>query len=155
MSLIKFRPRRPLGSLSVSDLFDSNSFMDDSLLSNRLLNGDFWNGRTQEPALNVKETENAFEVELAAPGFTKKDFKVNIDDGCLNILAEKTDSKEEKDENYTRKEFNYNSFEKSLQLPDSVKDEDIKAKYKDGILSFNLSKRPEAKAKKPKMIEIV
>lgn len=154
MSLIKFRPRRPYGSLAVSDFFDSGSFLDDSLWANRLIDDDFWNGKSQEPALNVKETEKAFEVELAAPGFAKKDFKVNIEDGCLNISAEKQESKQEKDENYTRKEFSYNSFEKSLQLPDSIKDENIKATYKDGILSFNLAKKPEAKAKKPKMIEI-
>lgn len=94
-----------------------------------------------EPALNIKETDKAFEVELAAPGFSKKDFEVTIDDGCLHFAAENSSSKEEKEDNYTRKEFSYNSFEKRLQLPDSVKEEDVKANYKDGVLGFNLTKK--------------
>ncbi len=125
--------------------FDNDDFFD-----NRL-----WNNKLDEPALNIKETDDAYEVELAAPGFSKKDFEVTIDDGCLNVSAEKSESKEEENDNYTRKEFSYNSFEKRLQLPDSVKDENVKAKYKDGILSFDLIKKEEAKAKKPKVIEIV
>jgi HSP20 family protein len=91
---------------------------------------------------------------LAAPGFSKKDFEVSIDDGCLNISAEKSETKEEKDEQYTRKEFSYNSFEKRLQLPESVKDDNVKARYKNGILSFDLIKKEEAKLHKPKKIEI-
>ncbi|WP_307810568.1 Hsp20/alpha crystallin family protein [Gelidibacter salicanalis] len=86
----------------------------------------------------MKETDKSFEVELAAPGFYKKDFNVTIDDGCLNISAESSRSKEEKEDKYTRQGFSYNSFEKRLQLPDSVKEEDVKAKYKDGVLRFNL-----------------
>ncbi len=153
MSLVKFR-RKPWGNLATSDFFDTDDFLGNRLWNRDLLDEEFWNGKSREPALNIKETDKAFEVELAAPGFSKKDFDVNIADGCLNISAEKSDSKEEKNDNYTRKEFSYNSFEKSLQLPDSVKEEDVKAKYKDGILSFNLVKKEEAKAPKPKKIEI-
>ncbi len=91
---------------------------------------------------------------MAAPGFAKKDFEVTICYGCLNISGEKSDSKEEKDEEYTRKEFSYNSFDKRLQLPDSVKEKDVKAKYKDGVLSFNLLKKEESKNHKPKKVEI-
>lgn len=149
MSLVKFRNRRPFGNLIISDFFDS-----DPIFENRLWNTDFFNGKSQEPALNIKETDDAYQVELAAPGFSKKDFQVTIDDGRLNISAEKSQSKEEEEENYTRKEFSYNSFEKHLQLPDSVKDENVKAKYKDGILSFDLIKKEETKAKKPKVVEI-
>lgn len=154
MSLVKFRRRGPLGNLIASDFFDADDFFGNRLWNRELLDEEFWNGKLRGPALNIKETDKTFEVELAAPGFSKKDFEVTISDGCLNISAEKSDSKEEKDENYTRKEFSYNSFEKSLQLPDSVKDEDVKAKYKDGILSFNLVKKEEAKIEKPKKIEI-
>ena len=74
--------------------------------------------RMNSPTTNIKETDEANQVELAAPGFSKKDFEVTIEDGCLNISAESSSSK---DENYTRQEFSYNSFEKSLELPDSVK----------------------------------
>ena len=143
MSLVKFN-RKPWGNLITSDFFDDDNFID-----NRL-----WNKKLDEPALNIKETDDAFEVELAAPGFAKKDFDVTIDNGCLNISAESSKSKEEKDDNYTRKEFSYNSFSKKLQLPDSVKDEDVKAHYKDGVLSFNLLKKEEAKQKKPRTVQI-
>ena len=143
MSLVKFK-RRPWGNLVTSDFFDNDDFFE-----NRL-----WNKKLDEPALNIKETKDAFEVELAAPGFSKKDFEVTVDDGCLNISAESSHSKEEKEDNYTRQEFSYNSFEKRLQLPDSVKEEDVKAKYKDGVLSFNLAKKVESKNHKPKKIDI-
>ena len=114
----------------------------------------FWNGKRSEPALNIKETDDNFEIELAAPGFAKKDFEVTIEDGCLNIKAEKQASEEEIEDNYTRKEFSYNAFERSLQLPDSVKQEAIEAKYNDGILSFNLTKKEEAKKIPPKKVKI-
>ncbi|PTM07988.1 MAG: heat-shock protein [Bacteroidetes bacterium] len=149
MSLVKFRNRRPWGNLVTSNFFDNDDFFSKPLLSNEL-----WNAQLNEPALNIKETDKAFEVELAAPGFSKKDFEVTIDQGFLNISAENSHSEEEKEKNYTRKEFSYNSFEKRLQLPDSVKEEDVKAKYQDGILRFNLIKKEEAKLHKPKKIEI-
>jgi len=153
MSLVKFK-RRPFQNLISTDFFDADSVFDNNLWNRGVFNGNFWNGKSQEPALNIKETDKAFEVELAAPGFAKKDFEVTIDDGCLNVTAEKSESKEQEDDNYTRKEFSYNSFQKKLQLPDSIKDDDVKATYKDGILSFNLSKKEEVKAKKAKTIKI-
>jgi len=143
MSLVKFK-RRPLRNLITSDFLDSNDFFDNSV----------WNAKLDEPALNIKETKDAFEVELAAPGFAKKDFEVTVDDGCLNITADHSTSNEEKEDNYTRQEFSYTSFEKRLRLPDSVKEEDVKATYKDGVLSFNLVKKEEAKNHKPKKVEI-
>ena len=154
MSLVKFRNRRPFGSLITSDFFDMDDFFENRLMSRNVVGDRFWNGKRGEPALNIKETDDHFEIELAAPGFTKKDFNVTIEDGCLNIEAEKSTSKEEKEEDYTRREFSYNSFERSLQLPESVKEEAIKAQYKDGILSFNLAKKEEAKKRPPKIIQI-
>ncbi|WP_339839521.1 Hsp20/alpha crystallin family protein [uncultured Maribacter sp.] len=143
MSLVKFK-RKPWGNLISSDFFGNDDFSGNQL----------WNKKIDEPALNIKETKDAFEVELAAPGFEKKDFEVTINDGCLNISAEHSTSNEEKEDNYTRQEFSYNSFEKRLQLPDSVIEEDVKAKYKDGVLSFNLLKKEEAKNHKPRKVEI-
>jgi len=110
--------------------------------------------KMDEPALNIKEKKDEFEIELAVPGFNKKDFEVNIADGCLNIMAKKSEAKEAKDEYYTRKEFSYNSFEKSLKLPETVIDEKVKAKYENGILKFSLAKKEEAKKQKRKIIEI-
>ncbi|WP_372767599.1 Hsp20/alpha crystallin family protein [Lutibacter sp.] len=145
MTLVKFR-KRPWENLFTSDLLDFDA--------GNLLNDKSWLKKMDEPALNIKEKKNEFEIELAAPGFDKKDFEVNIADGCLNIMAKKSESKEKKDENFTRKEFSYNSFEKSLQLPETVIDEKIKAKYENGILKFSLAKKEEAQKQKPKKIEI-
>lgn len=154
MSLVKFRNRRPFGNLVTSDFFDMEDFFDNRFWNEGLLNDRFWNGRKGEPALNIKETDDNFEIELAAPGFAKKDFEVTIEDGCLNIKAEKSTSEEEKKEDYTRREFSYNSFERSLQLPENVKEEELKAKYNDGILSFKLVKKEPVKKLKPKKVEI-
>jgi HSP20 family protein len=145
MSLVKFK-KSPLENLLTPDFLDFNS--------NNLFNDRFWLKKMNEPALNIKETKDKFEIELAAPGYNKKDFEVTIDDGCLNIIAKKEVSKEEKEENYTRKEFSCTSFERSLQLPDSIADEKIKATYDNGVLKFSLAKKEEAKKQKPKVIEI-
>ena len=153
MTLVKFK-NRPFGNLLAQDFFDMDNFFDTRLWKSDLMETEFWNGKTVEPALNIKETEDHFEIELAAPGFAKKDFKVTIEDGFLNISAEKKMKEEEKKKDYTRREFNYTSFERSLQLPESVKEEEVEAKYKDGILSFNLMKKEEAKKKPPKVIEV-
>jgi len=153
MSLVKFR-RRPFGNLVTQDFFDMDDFFDNRNWVRNMLPDTFWNGKSAEPALNIKEADGNFEIELAAPGFSKKDFEVTIEDGCLNISAEKQHSDEEKEKNFTRREFSYSSFQRSLQLPDSVKDEDIKAKYNDGILSFKLTKKEEAKKLPPKKVEI-
>ena len=145
MSVVKFK-KSPLENLLTPDFLDFQS--------NDLFNDKFWLKKMNEPALNIKEKEDEFEIELAAPGFNKKDFEVTINDGCLNIAAKKESSEVAEDENYSRKEFSYSSFERSLQLPDSVADEKIKAKYNNGILKLNLVKKEEAKIAKPKIIEI-
>lgn len=153
MSLVKFRSR-PFGGLMTNDFFDMDDFFDNRGWVRDMLPSRFWNGKTVEPALNIKESEDKFEIELAAPGFSKKDFNVTIDEGCLNISGEKSMEEEEKEENYTRREFSYNSFERSLQLPENVKEEEIKAHYHDGILSFDLAKKEEAKKRPPKVVKI-
>ena len=153
MSLVKFK-RRPFGNLITQDFFDMDDFFENRGWVRNMVPENFWNGKRSEPALNIKETDDNFEIELAAPGFGKKDFEVTIEDGCLNIKAEKSSSEEETDDNYTRREFSYNAFERSLQLPESVKQEAIKAKYNDGILSFNLAKKEEAKKLPPKKVQI-
>jgi len=154
MSLVKFRNRRPFGNLVTSDFFDMEDFFDNRFWNQGLMSDRFWNGRKGEPALNIKENEGKYEIELAAPGFAKKDFEVTIEDGCLNIKAEKSTTEEEKEDNYTRREFSYNAFERSLQLPENVKEEELKAKYNDGILSFKLTKKEPTKKLKAKKVEI-
>lgn len=144
MSLVNFRRKLPWSNLLSPDFFDMKDFFNDQM----------WLKKFDEPALNVLEKDDVFEIELAAPGFDKKDFEVTIDNGCLNVSAKKTETKEETEENYTRKEFSYDSFTRSLQLPETVIDDQVKAKYKNGILKFSLAKIEEAKKLKPKVVEV-
>ncbi|MDH3698625.1 MAG: Hsp20/alpha crystallin family protein [Flavobacteriaceae bacterium] len=157
MTVTKFRKRRrPFGKLATPEFFDFDmeDFFENRLRGHRFFNDRFWNGKANEPALNIKETDEFFDIELAAPGFDKEDFKVTVEDGYLNIRAEKTLSKEEKEEEYTRREFSYNSFERGLPLPENVEDEEIAAKYKNGILRFKLMKKEIEEKTKAKVIEI-
>lgn len=118
--------------------------------------GDFLEEDSLLPAVNVKEHKNDYAIEFAAPGFTKKDFEVSIEDNVLHVTGEKSEEQEEKDENFMRKEFSYNSFRRSLSLPESVDlNQKIKATYKDGILYVNLLKKVEAvKGTSKKIVEV-
>lgn len=108
------------------------------------------------PAVNIKETENEFEIELAAPGMKKEDFKINLDHNLLTISSEHKSENESKDEkgNYTRREFNYQSFSRAFTLPETVNADKIDASYKDGVLKIHLPKKEEAKPKPVKLIEV-
>ena len=106
------------------------------------------------PAVNIKENEKSFEVELAAPGLDKKDFNITLDNDILTISSEKQDEKNEKNENFMRKEFQYTSFKRSFSLPESVNRENIKAIHKNGILIIALPKNEEARVIKNKKIKI-
>ena len=109
------------------------------------------------PAINVKETDNAYTVELAAPGMTKEDFNVHInDEGNLIIKMEKKQEQKEEDKSsrYLRREFSYTKFEQTLILPDDVKKDDIAARVENGVLTVELPKIVEEKAKVSRQIEI-
>lgn len=106
------------------------------------------------PSVNVVETKNAFGLEVAAPGMKKEDFKVEVKDGCLVISAETKAEKEQKEENYTRKEFNYQAFTRSFWLPENVKADDIKATYMDGILKLNVPKIKVEKEEPAKSVKV-
>lgn len=104
-------------------------------------------------AVNVKEDETAFHLEVAAPGLKKEAFNVNVHEGRLTIGFKQETATEEKQENYTRREFGTTSFERSFRLPKNVDAEQIKATYTDGILTISLPKVAEVKPE-PKVIEI-
>jgi HSP20 family protein len=93
------------------------------------------------PSVNVTETTKEFKVELAAPGLEKKDFKVEVENGVLTVSAEKQEEKEENDKNWIRKEFSYNQFARSFQLPDNTLADKIDAKYENGVLKIALPKK--------------
>jgi HSP20 family protein len=110
---------------------------------------------TTLPAVNIKESNDEFTVEVAVPGMDKKDFKVNLENNILTISSEKKLENEEKNDKYTRKEYSYQSFERSFNLPKNVvNSEKISATYKNGELIISIPKREEAKPIPPKLIEI-
>ena len=106
------------------------------------------------PKVNVKEDENGFTIEVAAPGMEKEDFHVHLDHNQLTISSEKETEKNEELEKYTKREFAYHSFQRSFSLPDSANGEKISAKYNNGILILSIPKKEEAKPKPVKKISI-
>jgi HSP20 family protein len=139
-------------------------FNDMPTVFNDVFARDFWNWgldnnsvtNTTIPAINVKETNDDFEVEVAAPGMDKKDFKVELDGNMLTISSEKKNEWQDNDnERYSRKEFSYQSFQRTFQLPKDVVDaEKIQAKYENGLLHLTIPKKEHAKQRPPRTIEI-
>jgi HSP20 family protein len=107
------------------------------------------------PAVNISEDEKCFAIEVAAPGYKREDFKINVEDNILTINAEsKHESTEEQsNKQYNRREYSYSSFTRSFQLPDNVKEDGVAATYTDGILKLELPKT-EQKSKPGKQIEV-
>ncbi len=116
----------------------------------------FSNTGTTVPAVNIQETKESFEVEMAAPGMTKDDFKIHLDGSLLTISAEKNhETEQNSDSRYSKREFSYESFQRSFTLSKEVIDSDkINAKYQDGVLKLSISKKEEAKEKPPRMIQV-
>ena len=147
MPLVKLNRRLPI----FESMFPEISDITDNMLTEDLFLKDDW-----MPAINVKEHKKDFEIEVAAPGFTKKDFEVSISDDVLTISAENKKEKEEKEENYSRREFFYNSFNRTFTLPKSIDlKKKIKANYENGVLLIHLEKLEASKGlDRKKMIEI-
>lgn len=144
MSLVKFNNRWPW-NYGISDFFENN---------NGLYN-DFFSMEKSVPAMNVKENEGNFEIELASPGFDKKDFKITLKGDILEVAAEKKVEQEKNEDDYTRQEFNYRSFRRTLQLPKTVDEsKDVNATYKNGILKLQLMKKEGAMKKTKRKIEV-
>ena len=108
---------------------------------------DFENGwNNNAPAVNVRETENSFEIEVAVPGYKKDDFSVELNNDVLRIAANIENKQEEEKENYTYRQFSYQSFERTFRLPENtVKADAIEARYENGILQLHLPKVDEVK----------
>lgn len=145
MAIINWKPLRPTTSLSdwMDDFFNDRM---DRMMETRI--------GTNLPAVNVLDEEDRFELQVAAPGLKKKDFAVNVDNGILSISAERKEEKKKEEDNYTRREFSYTSFQRQFTLPENVKEEDIKAEYEEGILKIHIPKQEMELKKKPKQIEI-
>lgn len=137
MTLVKWNEPRNRRHPLFNELFDE--FFGGKSLSGALA--------SKAPAVNVSEDKDQYHVELAAPGLQKEDFNLNVEDDVLTISVEKKEEKDEKENGYTRREFNYSSFTRSFTLPETVDTENIKAVYNDGILGIDIPKKEEEKSK--------
>lgn len=117
-------------------------------------NGGIQNFNTSVPAVNIKESETDFKLELFAPGLKKEDFNIEIDQRTLSISSQLQTETEEDNEKYSRKEFTLNSFKRTFNLPEMVNFDAIEANYENGILNVRLPKREEALPKPKRLIEI-
>ncbi|MAO09664.1 MAG: heat-shock protein [Flavobacteriaceae bacterium] len=157
-TLMKSPKKRSLANTNagLSGTFPTWSSWMDELLNNDLpsvFQSNFNTGLSL-PKVNISETDDAYEVQLASPGMKKDDFNIEIDNQVLTISSDMEIEDEEKEDNYTRREFGYSSFKRSFTLPESVDDSKIQAKYNEGILHIELPKREEAKKKPARSIEI-
>jgi len=118
--------------------FMSNLFEDDLF--------PVWSGNsTSTPAVNIREDEKKYSLELAVPGMDRKDVKIDINEDVLTVSSEKKTETDENQNGYRRKEFSYSSFCRSFYLPENVNREKIEARYKDCILTIELPKHEEEK----------
>ena len=140
MSIIRFN--RPNALADVFQNFFENDYID------------FFNRKGMDPLANILEHPDSFELDLAAPGLKKDDFKIHLENNVLTISSEISDEKEEETKNYTRKEFHYSSFSRSFTLPRSVDLERIKADYDSGVLKVMLPKKEDARVDIKKEIKI-
>ena len=144
MSLVRFTSQVP----SVFDRLFEGDLFDWSNRNYSLTN-------TTLPSVNIKENADEFKVEVAAPGFDKNDFKLQLDHEMLTISSEKTIENETKDgERFTKREFSYQSFSRSFTLPQTADGDRIEANYEKGVLTVIIPKKEEAKPKPTRMIEI-
>ena len=136
MTLVKYNPAKNASSVNpwFTDVFES--VFNDSLLTDRLV--------SRVPAVNIAETEADFQIELAVPGMQKEDFKIAVDKNILTINAEKKSGQTE-GKKYSKREYNYTSFVRSFNLPDTIDHSKIEAAYTDGILKLTIAKKEEAK----------
>jgi len=131
----------------------------DNFLSRDLFDwgtSNFSTTNTTLPAVNIHESDESYEIEVAAPGMSKEDFQVQLEHNMLTISSEKKDERKEKKKGqYTRREFSYQSFQRSFTVPEmEVEGDKISAKYCDGVLCITLPKREEVKPKPAREIKI-
>jgi HSP20 family protein len=144
MSLVRLSNYQP----SVFDRFFDNDLFDWS-------NRNYSSTNTTLPSVNIKESSEDFEVEVAAPGLTKNDFKIRLNNDLLTISSEKEIDKETNDgQSFTQREFSYQSFNRSFSLPNTADSEKIAAKYENGILRITIPKKEEARPKPARQIAI-
>jgi HSP20 family protein len=147
MTLVKFNNRTPFPTF-VDRFFNGDPF---AMAESRLAAE-----RSFIPAVNVRETDTAFEVELAAPGRQREDFKIQLHEQVLSICSEKKSESESKDAQgkYSRKEFSFERFERAFTLPENIMEDEITATYEAGVLKLLIPKKEAEKALQPRLIDI-
>ncbi|MDQ0965803.1 HSP20 family protein [Flavobacterium sp. W4I14] len=135
MTLVNFNNRTRNTAPYFNNVFDS--LFSDAVTKNKMVD--------KSPNVNIYENEAAYVIELAAPGLKKEDFQINLKKDTLSVWAEIKKDETQVAKDFTRKEFDYSSFARSFNLPDSADGDNITAEYKDGILSINISKKDDAK----------
>tara|TARA_R110002051_G_scaffold77228_2_gene140694 strand:- start:5379 stop:5804 length:426 start_codon:yes stop_codon:yes gene_type:complete len=127
-------------------------------LMNEIFRPDWFGGTHNEttamPAVNIKENEENFELELFVPGRNKDELIIEIDNSVLTVSSETKKEEEESNKNFTRREFTLSSFKRAFTLPETVATDKIEATYIDGVLKFNLPKKEEALPKPKRKIEL-
>lgn len=146
MALIRRNQNLP-GFSNIFDDFLNNDWSDWGLKNYSRTN-------TTIPSVNIKENNDNFIIEVAAPGLEKSDFSIEVNQGTLKISSEKRGENEVEEESYSRREFSYQSFCRSFSLPLTVESDKIEAKYDRGILLVTIPKREEAKPKPVRLIDI-
>ncbi len=146
MSLVKSNKKEELFPSLLSDFFDNSRFF-----GNRFFEREF---NDSLPAVNIKEDNKQFDIEFAAPGFSKNDFKIDVENDVMTVSAEKKEEKNEENKRFTRREFSYNTFSRSFTLPQSVNADKINAKYTDGVLHLQVPKKEEVKTQPKKQIKV-
>jgi len=128
---------------------------------NNFFEDDWFTKGSQLPAVNVKDNENDYQIEVAAPGLSKEDFKLSLDHNVLTIASEKktenvegSQGKDQEKSKYTRREFSYQSFRRSFTLPKDVKQNEISASYENGVLNIVVPKQDTTKETGSKTINI-
>ena len=145
MGLIKYNSLLPSkGNGNIFDDFFNNSI-------SGVFGSDF---AVNHPSVNIIETDKGFRLEIAAPGLQKSDFDINIDKDNLNVSAKKEENKEVTNGKYTRREFNYASFNRSFQIPEFLDTNEVSASYENGVLTIFLPKNEENKVKEVQVIDI-
>ena len=134
--------RRSYKPFMWSSLFDDDFF---PVVSQR---------NTSMPAVNIKEDEKKYQLDLAVPGIEKRDLKIEINEDVITVSSENKNEKEENGDGFKRREFSYSSFCRSFYLPENVNKEKIEANYKDGILTISLPKETEEKSKVTREVAI-
>lgn len=128
----------------------ASSFLSDRFFNPTLFNFDDFDGNDMRiPPVNISETEKEFRIEVSAPGFKNSDFKIEVDNGDLLVSSEKQEEEKEEKKNYWRREFSHSSFSRRFPLPDNCSEDNINAKYDNGMLHITIPKK-EATISKPR-----